>query len=951
MVTGVCSTGLNCLYTNACSLLNKLDELRQRATDYGIDIIAVSETWATEELLDAELSIDGYALFRRDRKSDRFSKGGGVALYVKESLKSHLSCKLNNSTFDDSIWCDVYVGDSVIVTGVCYRSTSSTADNDEELHSLLEKADHESGLRGSQLLVMGDFNYPEISYNRYCVDAPNDSSAQKFFDCTQDLYLYQHIDEFTRCRPNQLPSILDYIFTRDEEVIQNLAYQSPLGKSDHCCILFEYVSQPSASASSDELKFNFWRGDYDSINKELGQVDWDASFDGKSVEEMWTCFKTTLMQLCVTHVPCRGAAKSRTKNDWMSRATLKLIKKREASWKRYRNVPTSNNYEAYRLTRNKVTAAVRQDKRDFQTRLVRSFKGNPKRFFGYVRSKQVVKASVTNLCKEDGSVTTSDKEAAEALNSYFQTVFVTEEPLQDADHDPTSNFTQPVQVEFNASTVKKKLMNLKKDKSPGPDGIHPMLLHSTADMIAKPLADIFSASFEQGVIPADWRKANVSPIHKKGRKDNPNNYRPVSLTSVPCKIMESIVRDAVVEHIEKNTLISDHQHGFVQGRSCLTNLLEVLEAWTRILDEGYGFDVIYLDYRKAFDTVPHTRLLRKLSTYGIGNQVIAWVTSFLSNREMRVLVRGQASDWVSVISGVPQGSVLGPLLFLLYVNDIPDIIKSNIKMFADDTKLWRMIEKQGDSCDLQDDLKRLQEWNRKWQLKFNLDKCTVMHVGHKVATQYVMEQDDQTWSLTVVTEERDLGVLVSSDLKVSRQCAEAVRKASNVLRLIKRHFFKLDKSTFLILYKCYVRPHLEYSVQAWSPSLQKDIVCMEQVQRRATKLVEGFKRLDYGARLKELGLTTLEKRRLRGDLIETYKILTARERVKKEDFFQLRQREYDLRGHQFSLEVQRSRINIRSQFFSQRTVKHWNALPDHVVSATSVINFKNRLDSCEEWGN
>jgi len=165
----------------------------------------------------------------------------------------------------------------------------------------------------------------------------------------------------------------------------------------------------------------------------------------------------------------------------------------------------------------------------------------------------------------------------------------------------------------------------------------------------------------------------------------------------------------------------------------------VIEAWTQILDEGYGFDVIYLDYRKAFDMVPHMRLLRKLSTYGIGNQVFAWVTSFLSNREMRVLLRGQGSDWISVISGVPQGSVLGPLLFLLYVNDIPNIIKSNIKMFADDTKLWRMILKEGDSCDLQDDLKHLQEWNRKWQLKFNLDKCTVMHVGDKVATQYVME--------------------------------------------------------------------------------------------------------------------------------------------------------------------------------------------------------------------
>jgi len=181
--------------------------------------------------------------------------------------------------------------------------------------------------------------------------------------------------------------------------------------------------------------------------------------------------------------------------------------------------------------------------------------------------------------------------------------------------------------------VWKKLINLKKDKSPGPDGIHSMLLQSTADNVAKPLADIFAASFTQGLVPSDWRKANISPIFKKGRKDSPNNYRPVSLTSVPCKVMESIVRDAVVDYVEKNRIISEQRYGFVNGRSCLTNLLEVMEAWTRALDDGYGVDVIYLDYRKAFDTVPHKRLLNKLLSYGIGSQVTEWIRSFLSDRE------------------------------------------------------------------------------------------------------------------------------------------------------------------------------------------------------------------------------------------------------------------------------------------------------------------------------
>ena len=950
MVAKNCHTGLKCLYTNACSLLNKMSELRHRADSCNADIIAITETWASDELTDAEFAIDGYTLFRKDRETGRFSKGGGVALFVKEALKPQLSSSMNISLFEDSVWCDVHVGEAMLLVGVCYRSTASTTVNDEKLCSLMEMAVNESRFKNAQLLIMGDFNFPEISYSDYDVRAPCNSSANKFFECTQDLFLCQHVDEFTRCRKNQLPSILDYVFTCDDDVIGSIQYETPLGKSDHCCVCFEYITQPFSVPSVNMSKLNFWRADYGSINEKLSHVDWDELFKDKTVEEMWSVFKTTLLELCLAHVPCRATAKPSVKNDWMSKSTLKWIKKRHAKWKRYRSVPSSRNYDAYKSARNKVTAAVRRDVNTFQQNLVKSFKGKPKRFYGYIRSKQVVKACVTNLRKADGSVTVSDDEVAETLNAQFQSVFVDEPPLDVEDQFVAGNCGQQIEIKFDVDTVKKKLINLKKDKSPGPDGIHPHLLCSTADMVARPLADIFTASFECGLVPADWRQANISPIFKKGSKDDPNNYRPVSLTSVPCKIMESIIRDAVVDYVERDDKISWQQHGFVKGRSCLTNLLEVLEAWTRILDEGYGIDVIYLDYRKAFDTVPHARLVSKLSQYGLGTQVCTWIRAFLSDRVMRVMVRGHASAWSSVLSGVPQGSVLGPLLFLLYVNDLPSCLTCSVRMFADDTKMWKLIAQNSDSYDLQQDLERLREWNDQWLLKFNPDKCHVMHIGHDVPTKYVMVQDGRSWNLSEVKEEKDLGVVVSCDLKVSKQCTTAVRKASNVLRLIRRHFSRLDRTTFLILYKGYVRPHLEYCIQAWSPSLRKDIVCIEQVQRRATKLVDGFKRLAYETRLKRLGLTTLEKRRIRGDLIETFKILTDREKVNKEDFFTLRKTEYNLRGHSFALELQRSRISIRSSFFSQRTVKHWNALPEHVVSADSVNSFKNRLDKCEDWG-
>ena len=215
-------------------------------------------------------------------------------------------------------------------------------------------------------------------------------------------------------------------------------------------------------------------------------------------------------------------------------------------------------------------------------------------------------------------------------------------------------------------------------------------------------------------------------------------------------------------------------------------------------------------------------------------------------------------------------------------------------MFADDTKLWATISDTTDSEMLQEDLNRLKCWSDKWLLRFNPEKCKVMHVGHSVPTEYTLQEKDQTFKLAEVEEEKDLGIYITNDLKVAKQCKEAAKKAMNVLRTVKRHFPRIDEPTFLILYKAYVRPHLEYCVQARSPYFKKDIECLEQVQRRATKLIKGFKNLSYENRLKRLKLTTLEKRRLRGDPIETFKIITGKEKVDKHEFFEISNNSHNL---------------------------------------------------------
>ena len=287
---------------------------------------------------------------------------------------------------------------------------------------------------------------------------------------------------------------------------------------------------------------------------------------------------------------------------------------------------------------------------------------------------------------------------------------------------------------------------------------------------------------------------------------------------------------------------------------------------------------------------------------------------------MTVCVNGSLSSSASILSGVPQGSVLGPLLFILYVNDLPNWIRNNMRMFADDTKIWCRLTSQGNSHGLQEDLNRLGDWSDKWLLRLNSEKCKVMHMGHSYQTSYFLRDGTDVRKLECVSSEKDLGVYVTSNLKPSQQCAAAAAKASSILGLVKRHFRNLDIPSFKLIYKLYIRPHLEYSIQAWSPQLKKDVACLERIQRRATKIIPGFKKKSYAERLVLLNLTTLEQRRVRGDLIETFKLLTGRERVDWHLFFQLENTGYNLRGHSLKLSKPRCNTVLRSNTFSCRIV-------------------------------
>ena len=934
--------GLRFLYTNADQFINKRDDLIMFISDNEPDVMMITEVIPKNQVNPIHLSllsIDGYELHVNfDPDAEHLGTAGirGVAIYTKVDLEIvHVSFDADD--FRDHCWIEILgQADQKLLCGCIYRSPtdgnqSAALVSTQKVTDLIRSAYK----RNSNLIITGDFNLKGIDWKNECCQS-NMKHLSLFIQTVQDCFMYQHITEPTRVREKQTSNILDLVLTTEEGMAQDFRYHPPLGKSDHLILTFNVSRKQERKRGYIPCTY-LKKADYKIIKNNLNKIDWDSELDlpfEKSYEKF-----INILFLNINDFSSGKKEQKSKRNIYMTTEALRLKNTKARAWKRYTSNRTSYSRNVYIKCRNSLRNLTRYLRKRFELTLTSNISDKPKLFWKYANSRLKTKQTIPTLLKPNGNESVNDEDKANTLNEYFGSIFTKEDITQLPPITSKRNDNILSTIEITPDQVYNKLKNINPNKATSDDGLHPKFLRELSRPLAKPLSLLFNMSLKYGVHES-WRKATVTAIFKKGSRHLPENYRPVSITSVISKLMEQLIRDHILDFLTTNNVLCENQHGFIPKRNCMTQLLLCMEDWSKMIENNESFDIIYTDFSKAFDSVAHERLLVKLQNVGITGNLLNWIRSFLKNRWQRVRVKGYFSKWIKVLSGIPQGSVLGPLLFIIFINDLPNSIKESIcRLFADDCKLYHSVI-SSDENTLQKDLDLLEEWSRIWQLPFNYDKCKVMHVGrNNTCNQYFMGGH----KLKVTKEEKDLGVIIDSDFKFHRHSGSAIKRSNQILGLIKKSFATRDERTISNLYKSLVRPHLEYGNIIWGPFHQADIKLVEQVQRRATKLVSTIKDLPYEERLRALKLPSLAHRRKRNDMIQLYKIMNNLIQIDQRMLFEPA-RVASTRGHRFKIAKGGATKLVRRNAFSQRVINQWNNLPSEIVESPTLLTFKSKLD-------
>lgn len=872
-------------YQNVRGLRSKLVNFMTSLQSSNEDIIGVTETWLNDSIHDAELCQSGFQVFRRDRDYNRLhtDRGGGCLLAVREGMAVTRIEKFETTLdFLEDLWVKVELGhDRFLYICVTYISTVSNRLSyaaqknlylkfSEKVIENMQCINHDS-----LVFFMGDYNCPGISWTPTGRVMSPDHVSGAGAEILMDAIALNNLMQFNPV-VNTNGSHLDLVFSNIEhDSINIIRSADPLVDEDdyHPTLLIVVRTEHKHLIEKQHKLRNFRKANYESINNKIGNIDWSV-LNNMNISDASEFFYGSINKIIEEDVPkIRSLGKFPI---WYDKKLIQLVKTKERAHKKYKQSNLRSDYSVFQNLRRTFKKKCNKRYKEYICEVQKVTPNNIKKFWSFTKAHKKTN-TYPSAFKNDVAMATAPRDICNMFSASFQCNFKASRNIvnnlnNDRRSVPCSNMIE--NFCFSPEEVGNVIMKIDNNKNGGPDGIPNIFLRQTHNTISIPLAHIFNNSLSVGVCPERFKESFMVPIYKSGNKSEVKNYRPVSILNAFSKIFEKLIHDRLFGLIKH--LISRKQHGFVANRSTVSNLVSFTSFVANALADRSEVHTIYTDFSKAFDRVNIKILLNKLHQFGIRGRLFKWFQSYLTNRKTRVAFNGHVHHPFMPPSGVPQGSVLGPLLFIIFINDLPIRLKMENLLFADDLKLFARVNNINDAMNLQNDIDRLIVWCESNDLDLNIDKCFVVKYHRKISPMN-FEYRMSNKALTEVTQIKDLGVFFDCKLKFNVHISHIVRKAYQMLGFVMRmckDFVNL--SCMFSLYSTLVRSVLEYASVVWNPFRKNQVLEVERIQKKFSLFMSKktyTPYMDYKIRLHIHGLISLEGRREKSDVIFLFKIL------------------------------------------------------------------------------
>ena len=939
--------GFKLAFLNITSLIKHLDELRVLLVDSPVDVLAINETRLDSNITDNEVHISGYEIVRRDRNiNGRY--GGGVCFYVRSIINVLPRHDLSIDQIENLCIEIRKPSSKPFLVTTWYRPPDSAVDKFQYFETLVGKLDAEN----VEFYVLGDLNCNLKS-------ATLDHNSNLLTNIANLFNLRQLIDESTRITESS-STLIDVIFTNvpDKIVCSGVSH---IGISDHSLVYaFRKLSTGFSSRGHSTVTYrNFKNFNSTNFRNDMRQQNWDDILNYDDPNNMWHVWKDTFNNVAERHAPLQTKRVRVSKSPWITPELKQCMHERDVLKIKASRSNDPDDWKVFKRSRNLVNSEIKNAKALYYANALHENKNNLKKTWNIINeltSRKQYNSHVSEL-KVNGSSITNPQELSNEFNDYFVNIGpkLADKITCNQNTNSYMEYLEPLDNGINfqmktitSSNVFSMLSKLSKSKATGLDRISARLLRECPDLIADSLCLIFNHSINSGVFPDEWKCSKVIPLFKQGERHDPNNYRPISIIPVVAKVFERIIYDQVKAFIDENKLFFKSQSGFRSLHSTVTALLEATNDWAYNIDCGNVNAVVFLDLKKAFDTVDHEILVSKLNAYGIRHGANDWFKSYLSDRTQKSLVNGFLSEDRFISCGVPQGTILGPLLFLLYINDLPNCLKhSHPRMFADDTHLTYSAANVHDiDQNLNQDLKSVSEWLAANKLTLNTSKTEFMLIGSRQRIRTFHSFPTLTINETPIKRVdcvKSLGLNIDENLSWNKHIDKISKKIASGIGALKRMRPFVPSSTLKYIYSSIIQPHFDYCCVVWDNCSKSSADKLQKLQNRAARILT-FSSYDTNADLliKKLGWRKLDSQRKIQKVTMVYKSLNGLNPDYLQPLFNYRNSviNYTLRDTEGKLTVPMPRTNYLKNSFGYSGAELWNNLPIHVRQAVTLKQFK-----------